>query len=154
MSKRILRVDIPIGHINEDLIKEISFMLLMNPGLGVNTRVVEKKSNHSKKTKKPRTESYVMLEKTPPDDGTPQTCAWQCLDYDDGFTRGKYRAESKSACGKYNILTTKKRDGNRHNQWQNKCRHCGKRTQLNDGKVLWFPNRLHAKIYAEMKNRE
>ena len=65
MSKRILRVDIPIGHINEDLIKEISFMLLMNPGLGVNTRVVEKKSNHSKKTKKPRTESYVMLEKTP-----------------------------------------------------------------------------------------
>ena len=67
MSERIWRVDIPICHINEDLMKEISFLLIMNPGLDVDTRVVEKKSSHSKKskrTKKPVTKKSEVARKT------------------------------------------------------------------------------------------
>ena len=66
MSERIWRVDIPICHINEDLMKEISFLLIMNPGLDVDTRVVEKKSSHSKKSKteKPVTKKSEVARKT------------------------------------------------------------------------------------------
>ena len=95
-----------------------------------------------------------MLEKTPPTTEHHRLAHGNVLTMMTDLREENTGQNPKSACGKYNILTTKKRDGNRHNQWQNKCRHCGKRTQLNDGKVLWFPNRLHAKIYVEMKNRE
>ena len=96
----------------------------------------------------------LSTELAPPNDGTSQVCVWQCLDHDDGFARARGRTKPKQPCHKYNILTTKKRDGDRDNQWQNKCRHCGKRTHLNAARVLWFSTRLDATKYVEVVNRD
>lgn len=96
----------------------------------------------------------VSTETSPPNDGTSQVCVWQCLEHDDGFARARGRAQVRNACNKYNILTTKKRDGDRDNQWQNKCRHCGKRTHLNAARVLWFSTRLDAAKYVEGMNND
>jgi len=95
----------------------------------------------------------MNTELAPPNDGTAQVCVWQCLDHDDGFSRARNRSKPTPACGRYNILKTKRRDGDRDNQWQNKCK-CGKRTHLNAARVLWFSSRLDAAKYVEAMNRD
>ena len=98
----------------------------------------------------------LITEWAPPNDGSPAVCVWQCLSHDDGFTRtynkqGE-RIAIKKGCGRYNILTTRRRNGDRENQWQNKCK-CGKRSHLNAARIVWFPSRLDAAIYVEERNK-
>ena len=100
-----------------------------------------------------------IFEVTPPDDGTPRPCVWQCIDLDAGHPRGcgKYRKGTvvmpSKACNKWNVKVTKKRNGSRTDRWEAKCKHCGKRTNLNAGRVVWFGSKVEAKAYCEGLNQ-
>lgn len=100
-----------------------------------------------------------IFEVTPPDDGTKRACVWQCVDLDGGHARGcgKQRPRSvvmpRKACGKHNMKMTAKRHGTRTSRWEDKCKHCGKRTNLNAGRVKWFNSKLEAKAYCEGLNQ-
>ena len=100
-----------------------------------------------------------IFEITPVDDGTKRACVWQCVDLDAGHPRGcgKQRPRSvtkpRKACGKHNWKMTAKRHGTRTSRWEDKCKHCGKRTNLNPGRVKWFNTKLEAKAYVEGLNQ-
>ena len=48
-------------------------------------------------------------------------------------------SQSASGCGKMNLTTTTREDGNRKKKWQARCKFCGRKKNLNTSTVRFYP---------------
>ena len=75
---------------------------------------------------------------------------WQCTDTDS--RQRPYGKAPKAGCGRWNVMMTTLREGNRKHRWMGVCP-CGKKRSLNPGKVYHYPDKDSAKNEATKRNR-